>query len=448
MTDPTPSPSIADVERALLDRWPENQIAPSLERMSALMTALGCPQRSFPVIHVAGTNGKTTTARIIDDLLRAAGLRVGRYTSPHLQRISERIVVDGRPLDDAGFVSAYQRVAPAAAQVDSSSPVPLSFFEIVTAMALVTFADLAVDVAVIEVGLGGTWDATNVVDGEVAVITPIALDHTDLLGPDEVSIAGQKAGIIKRGAVTVLARQTTPVRAVLTDRARALGATVVRVGQDLRVVSRAAQPEGQLLDVQGTSSGYGDLVVFLPLLGVHQADNALTALAATEAFLAPRGLLPSADCVQRTLARVSSPGRLETVRTDPLVLVDASHNPAGMAVSVRALREAFPTTEFLAVVAAAGDKDVRGMLAGLSPLVTDVLVTRNSSPRSLPPDDLAALAAEVLGAERVSTHPDLPSAVTDAVRRAEAGSARLGTDTGVLVTGSVVTAGEARALLT
>ena len=444
MTGATAVPSLAAVEQALLARWPESRIAPSLERMTALMTALGSPQRAVPVIHVAGTNGKTTTARIIDDLLRAAGLRVGRYTSPHLQTVRERIVVDGEPLDAARFVAAHQRVVPAVAEVDARSPVPLSFFEIVTAMAYVTFADTPVDVAVVEVGLGGRWDATNVADGEVAVITPIGLDHTELLGPDEVSIAGEKAGIIKPGAVVVLAGQTPPVEAVLAGRARELDAAVVRVGRDVQVVSRTPQPEGQLLELRGGSPAYRDLVVPLPLLGRHQAENALTALAAAEAFLAPRGDLPSAEVVRRTLARVSSPGRLETVRTDPRVLVDASHNPAGMAVTAAAVREAFPGTRVIAVVAALAGKDVTGMLGELSDVVTEVLVTRNGSPRSLPPGELADLAADALGADRISVHPDLPAAVDAALQRA---AERPGS-TAVLVTGSVVTAGEALALLT
>jgi len=444
MTGATAVPSLAAVEQALLARWPESRIAPSLERMTALMTALGSPQRAVPVIHVAGTNGKTTTARIIDDLLRAAGLRVGRYTSPHLQTVRERIVVDGEPLDAARFVAAHQRVVPAVAEVDARSPVPLSFFEIVTAMAYVTFADTPVDVAVVEVGLGGRWDATNVADGEVAVITPIGLDHTELLGPDEVSIAGEKAGIIKPGAVVVLAGQTPPVEAVLAGRARELDAAVVRVGRDVQVVSRTPQPEGQLLELRGVSPAYRDLVVPLPLLGRHQAENALTALAAAEAFLAPRGDLPSAEVVRRTLARVSSPGRLETVRTDPRVLVDASHNPAGMAVTAAAVREAFPGTRVIAVVAALAGKDVTGMLGELSDVVTEVLVTRNGSPRSLPPGELADLAADALGADRISVHPDLPAAVDAALQRA---AERPGS-TAVLVTGSVVTAGEALALLT
>jgi len=437
-------PSLAAVEQALLARWPENRIAPSLERMTALMTALGSPQRAVPVIHVAGTNGKTTTARIIDDLLRAAGLRVGRYTSPHLRTMRERIVVDGAPLDAARFVAAHQRVAPAVAEVDARSPVPLSFFEIVTAMAYVTFADTPVDVAVVEVGLGGRWDATNVAAGEVAVITPIGLDHTELLGPDEVSIAGEKAGIIKPGAVVVLAGQTAPVETVLTGRARDLAATVVRVGRDAQVVSRTPQPEGQLLELRGVSPAYRDLVVTLPLLGRHQAENALTALTAVETFLAPRGALPSAEVIQRTFAQVSSPGRLETVGRNPRVLVDASHNPAGMAVTAAALREAFPGSRVIAVVAALAGKDVAGMLRELTDVVAEVLVTGNGSARSLPPGELADLAVDALGADRVSVFPDLAAALDAARYRAAEQPGR----TAVLVTGSVVTAGEALALLT
>ncbi len=429
------------VERELLRRWPESRLEPSLDRIRAVTDALGRPQHAVPVVHVTGTNGKTTTARAVDDLLRGAGLRVGRYTSPHLESVRERIVVDGAPLDEDRFAAAHDRLRPVLARVEDRCG-PLSFFEVVTAMAFLTFAEETLDAVVLEVGMGGTWDATNVADGAVSVVTPIALDHTEYLGPDVAAIAREKAGIVKPGSVAVLADQPPAALAVLLDRAREVGATVRDAGQGVRVLDRVPREDGQLLGLRGEEREHRDL--FVPLLGGHQAGNVATAVTAAEAFLGRTGHRLGTATVRDVLARLRSPGRLETVREVPRVWVDASHNPAGTAATVAAVRELPSVDRLVVVLAVLEGKDADGMLQALGGSADEVLVTENSSPRRLPAPALAARAAAVLGAGRVTLEPALPDALRAALHRATLrGAGR----TAVLVTGSVVTAGEARALL-
>lgn len=439
--------ALAAVEKALLARWPENRLEPSLARIATLVDLLGSPQRAVPVIQVAGTNGKTTTARMIDELLRAFGLRVGRFTSPHLQSMRERIVLDGEPVDAERFVESYEDIAPYVEMVDAGSDVPMSFFEVMVGMAYALYADAPVDVAVIEVGMGGRWDATNVVDARVAVVTPVDLDHAEYLGPDVPTIAGEKAGIIKRDAIAVLARQQPGAYDVLLRRAVEMEATVAREGTEFGVLERKVAVGGQQLRIQGLGGEYDE--IFLPLFGAHQAENAATALAAVEAFLgagATTGQIDR-DTVRAAFAAVRSPGRLERVRTSPTVLVDAAHNPAGMAATVDAIRESFDFTRLVGVVGCVRGKDVPGMLAELEGICAELVVTQNSSPRAMPADELGALAVEVFGAHRVSVSPLLPEALESAIELAEAGPDDALGGSGVLVTGSVVTAGEARTLL-
>ncbi len=433
------------MEKALTRRWPESDIEPSLDRIRALTDLLGDPQRAYPVIHVTGTNGKTSSARMVDALLRATGLRVGRFTSPHLESVTERITIDGVPLEAASFAAAYDDVIPYVEIIDAQHQHPMSFFEVLTAMAYARFADTPVDVAVIEVGLGGSWDATNVADGQVALITPIDLDHTRLLGTDVAAIAQEKAGIIKAGATVVTAVQSVEAATALAARAIKVGATIAREGLEFGVVARSAAVGGQLLTLQGLAGVYDD--VFLPLFGPYQAANAAGALAAVEAFL---GADPQLDLevVREGFAQVTSPGRLEPVRSSPTVLVDAAHNPAGMAATVAAVQDAFDFRLLVAVVAMLTDKDALGMLTALEPIADTIVVTQNSSPRRLAADDLAALAVQVFGAERVDVSPRLDDALETAIRLAEEGAGGgLLTGVGVLVTGSVITAGEARSLL-
>jgi len=441
---------LREAEREILTRRPEHAIEPTLDRIADLMSLLGDPQRSYPVIHVTGTNGKTSTARMIESLLRARGLRTGLFTSPHLSSIRERIMVDGEPVSAERFVASYEELAPYIAMVDGRQPAPLSFFEVLTAMAFATFADLPVDVAVVEVGLGGTWDSTNVADGTVAVITPISLDHTQWLGDTVEQIAAEKAGIIKPGAVAVLAQQPVPAAEVLLRRAVSVGTSVLREGIEFGVLNRELAVGGQQLDLRGLRGEYPDIA--LPLFGAHQASNAAVALATVEAF-APAvgdgepGPLGQ-EIVREGFAAVRSPGRLEVVRRSPLVIVDAAHNPAGMAAALEAITEAFTFAALIGVLAVSEDKDVPGILDQLEPVLAELVVTRNSSERSMDPDKLAELAAAVFGPERVHTARRLDEALEMAVTLADEASGEEGlTRTGVLVTGSVVTAGDARVLL-
>jgi len=439
-----------EVEREIISRRPEHSVDLALDRMTDLVGLLGDPQRACPVIHITGTNGKTSTARMTDALLRARGLRTGRFTSPHLVSIRERIVVDGAPISPERFVAVYDEVIPYVRLVDERHPVAMSFFEVLTGMAFATFADTPVDVMILEVGVGGRLDCTNVADGVVAVITPISIDHTRLLGNTVEEIAAQKAGIIKPGAVAVLAQQPVAAAEVLLRYAVDVAATVAREGVEFGVLSREQAVGGQQLVLRGLRGTYED--IYLPLFGLHQAGNAACALAAVEAFAGVSddagtiGL--DADLVREAFANVTSPGRLEVIRRSPTIIIDAAHNPAGMAATVAAVQEAFAFSHLSGVFAASGDKDVPGILAELEPLLDEIVVTRNSSDRSLDPDLTAELAAEVFGEDRVQSADRLDDAIEAAVAIAdEATAAAAPGGAGVLITGSVITAGDARRLL-
>lgn len=429
------------VEQAIMQRGVEWSFEPSLDRIAALVDLLGSPQHSYPVVHVAGTNGKSSTTRMIEALLRERNLRVGRFTSPHLVSMRERISVDGVPLSEERFVEVYEDIAPYLEMVDSRGR-RLSFFETLTAMAFAAFADAPVDVAVIETGMGGVTDATNVADGTVAVITPISLDHVDYLGPDVETIAGEKAGIIKSGATAVLAQQELPAASVLMRQAAEVGATVAREGLEFGVLSRELAIGGQLIRLKGLKGTYDDIL--LPLYGAHQAGNAACALAAVEALTGGDEPL-DADLVRQAFLEVRSPGRLEVVRRGPTVVVDAAHNPAGIRASLDAVQESFDFAKLIGVVAVFEDKDVQGILELLEPMMDEIVVTRNSSPRSMDVDDLAALAEEIFGLDRVHQVERLDSAIDRAIGMADALGEFSGA--GVLITGSVVTAGDARLLL-
>lgn len=433
----------ADVERALLARWPETRMEPSLDRIRLLMDLMGDPQRSFASFHITGTNGKTSTGRMIDALLRELGLRVGRYSSPHLQDMRERIALLGELIDEETFVHAYEEVLPYVGIVEERLGVPMSFFEVITGMAYAAFADAPVDAAVVEVGLGGAWDATNVIDAAVAVLTPISLDHTHLLGDDITDIAAEKAGIIKPDSFVVMAQQPVPAAEVVLRRCADVGATVAREGLEFGVLSQDVAVGGQLVSIRGLETTYED--VFIPLHGAYQAGNAAVAIAAVEAFGAKKEL--EIEAVRAAFADVRSPGRLEIVRRSPTVLVDSSHNPAGMRATVAALDESFSFQRLVGVVGVMRDKDVAGVLEALEPVLDHVVVTRNNSDRSMPPEELGELARDIFGPERVTVVERLDDALDTAIGIAEE-DADLGTSgLGVLVTGSVVTAGDARILL-
>jgi dihydrofolate synthase/folylpolyglutamate synthase len=444
--------ALREVEREILLRRPESSIEPTLDRIAALAGLLGDPQRAYPVIHITGTNGKTSVARMIDALLRARGLRTGRFTSPHLVSIRERICIDGQPLDADRFVELYQEIEPYLRLTDERAGVPLSFFEVLTGMAFAAFADAPVDVAVIEVGLGGTWDATNIADGAVAVVTPVAIDHTQYLGETVEEIAGEKAGIIKPGALAVLAQQSLPAAEVLLRRVSEVGATVAREGLEFGVLERGIAIGGQQLTLRGINGTYPEL--FLPLFGEHQASNAACALAAVEGFAGaaedgPEGRAPlDVALVRQAFAGLRSPGRLEVLRRSPTVIADAAHNPAGMAATAAAVTEAFSFSRLVGVLAVSADKDVAGMLDELEPVLSDVVVTRNSSDRSMPAEELAELAGDIFGLDRVHVAARMDDAIETAVALAdETPDPDLPGGGGVLITGSVITAGDARQLL-
>ncbi|MGI5236502.1 bifunctional folylpolyglutamate synthase/dihydrofolate synthase [Dactylosporangium sp. CA-139066] len=416
-----------------------------LGRIEGLLDSLGSPQRAYPAIHLTGTNGKTSTARMIDSLLRAHGLRTGRYTSPHLQSITERISIEGEPISEEKFVEVYEEVAPLAEFLDARSDAPLTYFDMTTAMAFAAFADAPVDVAVVEVGLGGADDSTNVLHAQTTVITPIGLDHTEWLGDTIEEIAWAKAGIVHKGSTLICALQPEEAMRPILERCAEVGATLAREGREFGVVQRDLAVGGQVLTLQGLSGVYEG--VFLPLHGEHQAQNAAIALAAVEAFLgagAERAL--NAESVREGFAGATSPGRLERIRNSPPILLDAAHNAHGMSATVRALTEEFAFSGLVAVVAALGDKDVEGMLELLEPITESIVVTRNSSPRAMPAAQLAAIAEELFGADRVHVVPNLPDAIDAAVTLAESDNAVPGT-VGILITGSVVTVADARGLL-
>jgi len=436
-------PTHAEIVAALTARWPEHRVAPSLGRISALTELLGDPQRAYPVIHLTGTNGKGSTAAMIESLLRADGLRTGRFTSPHLMSVTERITIDGAPISEERFDATWNEIEPYVALIDERQidGVAMTFFEIITAMAYAAFADAPIDVAVVEVGLGGTWDATNVADADVAVVTPIDLDHTHLLGPGIAEIAREKAGIIKPGAHAILAGQRLEAAEVLLQRCTEMGALPQREGIDFGVIDRRLAVGGQMIRVNGAEGPVDD--IFLPLYGAHQAANAAQALAAVEAFLGLKALNP--DVAREGFAAVHFPGRMEVVRRSPAVVLDVAHNPHGATATAAAIGEAFGFNPLIGVVAIMADKDARGLLTVFEEIMNQVVVTQvASTTRGMPAAELGELAAEIFGAERVQVAPRLDDAIETAVSLAETDGVGA---PGVLVTGSVVAVGEARTLL-
>ncbi|GAS96434.1 folylpolyglutamate synthase protein folC [Mycolicibacterium canariasense] len=462
MSNPEPTPdeiaALLQVEHLLDQRWPETKIEPSTARVEALLELLGSPQRSYPSIHIAGTNGKTSVARMVDALLTALHRRTGRTTSPHLQSAVERISIDGKPISPGQYVATYREIEPFVELVDAQSEAAggpkMSKFEVLTVMAFAAFADAPVDVAVIETGLGGRWDATNVVTAPVAVITPIGLDHTEFLGDTIAQIAGEKAGIITKQAddlvptdtVAVIARQPPEAMEVLLAQAVTADAAVAREDSEFAVLSRQIAIGGQVLSLQGLGGTYED--IFLPLHGEHQAHNAVLALAAVEAFFgagAQRQL--DIDAVRAGFAAAASPGRLERVRNAPTVFLDAAHNPAGATALTAALAAEFDFRYLVGVVSVMGDKDVDGILAALEPAFDQIVVTNNGSPRAMSVEELALRAEERFGPERVITAATLPDAIETAIAAVEESAGGEGlSGSGIVITGSVVTAGAARTL--
>lgn len=432
---------LAAIENALLARWPETRIQPSLDRISLLCDALGSPQLSYPTIHIGGTNGKTSTTRFIDSLLFTHGLRTGRFTSPHLEDFRERICINGELISAEELIFNYNDIAAYFDYVDSKLPNPISFFEAVTALAMAAFSEHPVDVGIFEVGMGGQWDATNIIQPTVTVITPIGMDHMEYLGNTIEEIAETKAGILKEGAFAVFTNQLPEVAKILLTKAAGLGVDVAREGIEYEIMSRQMAVGGQLLTIRGIKDVYQD--IFLPLHGKHQAANAAAALVAAEGFFGDQHL--DLEAVKSGFAAATSPGRFEIVRRDPTVILDAAHNPHGARSLANTLQEEFTFGRVIAVVGVFADKDAAGIFNEIKDVIDGVIVTQSSSPRALPADQLAKVARAYIDNDRIIVEPELKVAIQKAIAD---GSHPLEDETvGVLITGSVITVGEARAIL-
>lgn len=429
------------VYEALLARAGERWVQPRKERTARVLELLDDPQRTYRVVHITGTNGKTSTARMIESLVRAHGLRTGLFTSPHLERFTERIQVDGEPIADAAVADAWDEIEPFVGMVDAelreAGEEPLTFFELLTVLAFVACADAPVDVLVLEVGMGGSWDSTNTADGDVAVFTPIDMDHADRLGSTIEKIAEVKAGIIKQGARVVSARQVPAAEAVLRRVAGERQANLALEGREFALAEQKLAVGGQLITVRGLAGEYAEQ--YLPILGRHQGENAALAIAAVEALIGDASQAITDEVLTEGLQEATSPGRLQLVGIEPTVVVDAAHNPHGAAALAQALRESFDFEEWGVVLGVLADKDAAGIVAQLAPVAAHVFATNPESDRSASPDDLADMA-EAAGL-RVTVHPSLADAA-DAAREWAASAPKRG----VVVAGSVVLAGEALVL--
>ena len=434
---------IDEIEQALLNRWPETRINPTLERIALLADLLGSPQLSYPTIHIAGTNGKTTTTRLIDSLCFELGLRTGRFTSPHLESYLERICINGEMISEAAMIATYEDVAPYFQLVDERMSHRLSFFEAITGLSFVAFAEHPVDVGIFECGMGGEWDSTNVIDAKVSVVTPICLEHTQYLGDTLTAIATTKSGIIKPGSFAVLARQELDPAQVLMRKCAEVEATPIREGVEYQVSNRSLAVGGQLISIKGVYGDYEEL--FLPLHGEHQASNAATALAAVEVFAGERKL--DEELVRTAFAKASSPGRCEIVHRSPTVIIDAAHNPHGAKSLRKTIESEFDFDSIIGIVAPMGDKDTDGILEEFEAIMTTVIITKNSSHRAAPIDELAAQAREIFGGDRVLTKDSLESAIDAAITQARFEVEMNEKSCAVLIAGSVISAGEARAFI-
>lgn len=431
------------VYETLLQRQGEQWVQPRVERTRRVLELLDDPQKTYRVVHVTGTNGKTSTSRMIESLVRAHGLRTGMFTSPHLERFTERIMIDGEPVSDAAIADAWDEVEPIVDIVDAelaaAGDAPLTFFELLTVLAFVACADAPVDVLVLEVGMGGSWDSTNTADGDVAVIAPIDVDHADRLGDTIREITGVKAGIIKDGASVVSAHQDPAAAAVLREVAARRGASIAFEGEEFALTDDRLAVGGQLITVRGLAATYEE--EYLPLYGQHQGRNAALAIAAVESLIGAGSIAIAGDVLAEGLGQVTSPGRLQLVGADPTVIVDAAHNPHGVRSLVAALREAFDFDEWGVVLGVLSDKDAAGIVAEITPLAAHVFATSPDSERANDADAIADLV-EAAGVS-VTVHPELADAAEEARLWAAASDRRA-----VVIAGSVVLAGEALTLST
>lgn len=429
----------------LLSRVGEANPQPRLGPTRRVAELLGDPQRSYPIIHITGTNGKTSTSRIAESILRAHGLRTGLLTSPHLVRMNERIVIDGEPIGNEALAANWDDIRPYLAMVDaeleSAGELPVTFFEALTVLAFACFADAPVDVVVLEVGMGGEWDSTNIADGQVAVFTPIALDHMHRLGNTIAEIATTKAGIIKPAASVVSAKQTTEALAAIERAAELTESSLAIEGEAFALESTTIAVGGQVISVRGLAGRYPEL--FLPLFGDHQAINATVAIAAVESFLGGATQPLDHDVLAEGLATATSPGRLQILGIEPTVLIDAAHNPHGALALAEAIRSYFTFTELAIVLGVLEDKDARGIIDALAPLADRFHVTRSHSDRAIHVDELASLVVEETPVAATYEFDSLDDAIARAREWAEEAPGR-----GVLITGSITLIGEAIELAT
>ena len=437
---------VEEIYQQIIARVPEHQVQPTLDRVTETLDILGDPQNSYPSVHITGTNGKTSTTRMIDALLGAFGVRTGRFTSPHLVDVRERITIEGDSISPDEFVRTWEDIAPYIEMVDrahaETDGTKLSFFEVFTVMAFAAFADHPVDAAVVEVGMGGRWDATNVIDAGVGVIMPIAIDHEKWLGSTIREIAEEKAGIIKPGQIVIVAKQQEEALRVIEERAAQVDAIVRLEGRDYEVLDRQLGVGGQMITVRTPAAVYED--VFVPLFGDYQASNAAAAIAAVEAFMGGRAL--DAKVVEAGMLSATSPGRLQVVRHSPTIIVDAAHNPAGAHTLGESISEAFDFERVVGVYSAMGDKDIEGVLGEVEPYLDSIVITQMPGPRAKPAEEIAQIARKVFGSDRVDVHEDILEAIATAVNLGESGD-ESAPATGVVIFGSVLLAGEVLRLM-
>lgn len=443
---------LARAQALLQARAGETEVELRLDATRRACELLGDIHTSAPVITVTGTNGKTSTVRMVDTLIRAHDLRTGRFSSPHMQDLTERFSVDGEPVNAERFVEIVDDIQPVLYIVDQelaqSDRPPLTFFEALTVVAFAIFADAPVDVMILEVGMGGEWDSTNVADAQVCVFTPVSLDHQQFLGDTVEEIARTKAGILNRTVdpspaphpVAVVGPQVPEVEDVFASEFADRGVESRWLGREFGLQSRVNAVDGQVIHVRTQLEDYPDL--FLPLHGEHQAVNATVALAAVEAFLGTEDKPLNVDVVGEGMSAVTSPGRIEILRSEPTVIVDGAHNAHAAQVLAETVGDAFDFAEVVAVVAMYADKDPHGVFEHLSRFARRVIVTQVQSPRAMGADELAHAASEWWEADDVLVENDMNSALMKALDLAldESG-------TGVVVTGSLSTVGEARTLL-
>ena len=395
----------AEVEQRMLSRMPENKMRQRIEPTRRAVELLGDPQFAYRVVHITGTNGKTSTTRFIERILREHGLRTGRFLSPHLVKMNERMAIDGESISDERLVTVWNEIEPVLllvdAELEAEGESALTFFEVLAVLGFAVFADAPVDVLILEVGIGGEWDSTNVANGDVAVFTPISLDHTDRLGNTLAEIATTKGGIIKPGAFVVSSPQPEEAETVLAKKAHDVAETYRPYGQGWHLISSEAVAGGTKFSVQGLAGAYHDL--FLPVHGSYQAENAALALVAAEAFLGGGEQRIMDDIVRASFADVASPGRLQVISKEPLIVLDAAHNEGGALSLATSIRETFGAPYVVGVVSILAEKSSIDVLKQLEPVISELIITQSSSPRAIEIGELEQTAISIFGADRVRT---------------------------------------------